>query len=379
MSPPLTTEKISLFLPNVEGGGAEKVMLKIAHGLLEKGRTVELILAQARGAYLPEIPRQLPVVDLGHSYIWAALPALVRHLRSSRPQVMLSFMEDPNLLALWARPLSGVPFRLVISVRASLAWALREVPPLRRAIKRRLLARYYPHADRVIAVSRGVADELQQLLPLPKHKIEVVYNPTLTPDLEEKARRDPGHPWLAAGQPPVILAVGRLHPQKDYPTLLRAFAQVRRHAHCRLMILGQGEERPQLEALIDELGLTEAVALPGFTDNPYASMARARLFVLSSLYEGLPNALIEALACGAPAVATDCPFGPAEILEGGRLGALVPPGDVSALALAIQHSLERPRRSCPPQALEKFRAEIVTRQYMDLLMPDAPAKPEGFA
>jgi len=191
-----------------------------------------------------------------------------------------------------------------------------------------------------VAVSRGVADDLARLTGLPREKIQVIYNPVVTPELFVKAEEPLGHPWFAAGEPPVILGVGRLHEAKDFQTLIRAFALVRKKRVARLVILGEGEERPKLEALVRELGLEEEVALPGFVDNPFKYMKRAGVFVLSSQWEGFGNVLVEAMACGTPVVSTACPSGPEEILENGRWGRLVSVGDVDALAEAIILTLD---------------------------------------
>src|SRR5690606_12307266 len=168
------------------------------------------------------------------------------------------------------------------------------------------------------------ADELSKVLDLPRNRIRVVYNPVFTEMLLQKAKEPIDHPWLQPGQPPVILGVGRLAWEKDFPTLIKAFAKVKAQMNCRLIILGEGNLRKELEFLIESLGLEESVQLPGFVENPFAWMSRASLFVLSSVSEGLPNALIQAMACGTPVVSTNCPSGPNEIMEGGKWGALVP-------------------------------------------------------
>jgi glycosyltransferase involved in cell wall biosynthesis len=195
----------------------------------------------------------------------------------------------------------------------------------------------------------------------------VVYNPVITPEIMALARQTPDHPWFAAGGPPVILAVGRLTPQKDFPTLLRAFAEVRRRRPARLLILGEGEERAALEALGADLGVAADVALPGFRENAMAYMAGSALFVLSSAWEGLPTVLIEALAAGTRVVSTDCPSGPREILQDGRLGSLVPVGDVAALADAMTAALARPAAPAPAEALTPFTRDAAVDHYLRLI------------
>jgi len=219
----------------------------------------------------------------------------------------------------------------------------------------------------VVAVSRGAADDLARTSGLPRDRVQVVYNPVLSPALMALARQAPGHPWFAPGQPPVILGVGRLTRQKDFPTLIRAFAEVRRCRSARLMILGEGEERGRLEALALELGVADDVALPGFRENAMAYMAGSALFVLSSAWEGLPTVLIEALAAGTRVVSTDCPSGPREILQDGRLGALVPVGDAVALTGAMIDALARPPSTVPLEALTPFTSEAAVDHYLRLI------------
>jgi glycosyltransferase involved in cell wall biosynthesis len=218
-----------------------------------------------------------------------------------------------------------------------------------------------------VAVSHGAADDLARSAGLPRESMEVVYNPVITPALLALARRKPDHPWFDPGQPPVILGAGRLTAQKDFATLIRAFAEVRRRRPARLIILGEGEDRTRLLALAESLGVAEGVSLPGFKENAVAYMGASAMFVLSSAWEGLPTVLIEALAAGTRVVSTDCPSGPREILQGGRLGALVPVGDAPALATAVLRGLELPASPPPPGALEPFTRDAAVDHYLRLI------------
>ena len=222
------------------------------------------------------------------------------------------------------------------ATRRGRTWKRRYLPGL--------LRHAYPMADAIVAVSDGVADRLARKTGLPRAAIRTVYNPVVVPELPALAAEPVAHPWFRPGGPPVVLGVGRLVEQKDFPTLLRAFALVRQRRPARLVILGDGpaEARRDLEAVAAGLGCAEDLDLPGFVANPFAYMARASVFALSSLHEGLPGALIQALACGCPVVSTDCPSGPSEILEHGRHGRLVPVGDHEALASAILACLDDP-------------------------------------
>jgi glycosyltransferase involved in cell wall biosynthesis len=238
-----------------------------------------------------------------------------------------------------------------------------------------LLRSAYLCADAIVAVSDGVAGDLAACARIPREHITTVYNPVVGPEIFAKARAPLDHPWFVPDAPPVILAAGRLDPQKDFATLIRAFAQVRAKRRARLLILGapslaEPDHADDLEALSDALGIAGDVAMPGFVDNPFAFMARASVFVLSSLYEGLPGVLIQALACGCPVVSTDCQSGPAEVLEGGKIGPLVPVGDWAALAEAIEQTLDHPPAREDLQAsTRRFGVEQAADRYLELLLP----------
>jgi len=359
-------ERVALFLPSLRGGGAERVMSNLARGFVERGLAVDMVLAKAEGPYLSQLPPNVCMVDLGAARVLTSLPGLVHYLRRERPQALLSALDHANVVALWARALARVPTRVVVSVRSNTSWSTRYAPTLRARLAPLWIRPFYPWADVVVTISQGVADDLARLTGLSREKMRVIYNPVVTPEIFSKAQEPLDHPWFAPGQPPVVLGVGRLTIQKDFPTLIRAFALVRAQRPARLMILGEGEERPKLEALVRELGLEQDVALPGFVGNPYAYMARASVFVLSSLWEGFGNVLVEAMALGTPVVSTDCPSGPAEILEGGKWGKLVPVGDAAGLSEAVLRCLDGAKPDTVPRALD-FSLEKILQEYADAL------------
>ena len=363
-------EKVALFLPSLRGGGAERVMVNLARGFYDQGINVDLVLAKAEGPYLSEVPAGVRVIDLHSSRVLFSLPGLVRYLRRERPQSILSAMDHANIVAIWARKLSGVSCRVVVSVRANLTQSIAHSTKFRGRLMPNFIRIFYPWADEIVTVSNGVADDFASITGLQRERIQVIYNPVVTPEILEKAEEPLNHPWFAPGEPPVILSVGRLAKQKDYPTLIRAFALVHRECPARLMILGEGEERPKLEALIQELGLDDDISLPGFVDNPYAYMARVAVFVLSSAWEGFGNVLVEAMAVGTPVVATDCPSGPAEILEGGKWGKLVPVGDIEKIAKAIIETLEDLNRPDVTKRAQDFGIEKPVQAYLEVLLGD---------
>lgn len=226
----------------------------------------------------------------------------------------------------------------------------------------------FPYASHFVAVSRGVADDLAMTVDVPSDRITTIYNPVVTPNLHIEAAETPDHPWFRDDGAPVLLAVGRFEKQKDYPTLIRAFAQLAARRPCRLVILGEGSQRTEVEGLVKKLDLTNQVSLPGWAENPFTFMSRASLFVLSSIYEGLPTVLVEALACGCPCVSTDCPSGPAEILLNGEIGPLVPVGDSAALAEAMERVLNAPPdRGLLQQRAAYFSADRAVAAYEDLI------------
>jgi len=419
-APPATAgrerRRIALFLHNLEARGAEVSMLRAAGRLVELGHKVDLVLCEAKGALLEQVPPGVEVVTLKPgSQLWARglvvradpaglaayaravvlprkpphrlryLAGLARYLRKARPDGLISALTNANLLAVWARRLTGVPVRLVVSHRNTLSESIRDAGGGTGSWRQRYLPeavrRGYAQADAIAVVSNGVGADLARTAGLRREAITTVYNPVMAGDIDAKARAAVDHPFFAPGEPPVVLGVGALIEQKDFATLVRAFARLRGKRRARLVILGEGRKpeetaaaRRRLTELAEALGVAADVAFPGFVANPYAFMARAAVFVLSSRFEGLPGVLIQALACGCPAVSTDCPHGPREILEDGRFGRLVPMDDAAAMAAAIEATLDDP----PPRKVLRergamFSVERAVDAYLDLLWPGSSA------
>ena len=364
---------IAFYLPSLVGGGAERVIVNLAEGIVERGLPVDLVLAAAEGPLLEQVPRGARVVDLGAGRVMRSLRPLAAYLRRERPRVLVSSMGHANLVAVWAGRLAGGVAPVIVTEHNTLSEEVRRQGALVGRLWPVLLGAFYPWATRIVAVSRGAADDLAHTAGLARDRVEVIYNPVITPKMRALAARRPEHPWFAPAQPPVILGAGRLTRQKDFPTLVRAFAEVRRQRAARLVILGEGEDRPALEALAAELGVAADVALPGFQENALAYMAGSALFVLSSAWEGLPTVLIEALAAGTQVVSTDCPSGPREILQDGRLGALVPVADPDTLATAILRALDRPAAPLAGDALLPYTREASVTHYLRVI--DAACSP----
>lgn len=371
--------KVAIYLPSLEGGGAERVTVTLANAFAERGIDVDLVLAQATGPYMSHVSPAVHVVDLKASRVLASIPGLVSYLRRVRPAAMLSVLNHANVVAVAARLLSFGSTRLVLSEHNTLSRAVGNGKSPRALAEVGIMKISYGLADGIVGVSNGVADDLARSIGFPRHKITTVYNPIDAPQIRARSQDQVDHPWFAPGQPPVILGIGRLTPQKNFAHLLNAFARLRqtRQGELRLMILGEGELRGELEAQVAALGLQDCVAMPGFVSNPYAYVRSGALFVLSSSWEGLPTVLIEAMACGARVVSTDCPSGPEEILENGKWGRLVPMGDVDALAQAMDTALADPR---PPAVFERamhFSVDASVAGYLELLRVKAPLAEEA--
>lgn len=358
--------RVALFLPTLRGGGAERVLLTLAHGFAERGLAVDLVLPRAEGVYLTQVAAGVRVIDLGARSVLPSLPALTRYLRRERPTALLSTLWHANIVAVFARRLARVRTRVILREANTPSRITQALPRLTRVGMPLLIRWFYRWADEVVAVSEGVAKDLELTAKLPRARIHVLPNPVLTPDLPRLAAEPLDDPWFALGEPPVILGVGRLELQKDFPTLIRAFAAVRAQRPVRLVILGEGKERDHLESLLDGLQVREDARLPGFVANPFVYMARAGVFVLSSAWEGMPGVLIQALASGAPVVATDCESGPREVLHNGRFGRLVPVGDANSLAEAISDTLDGPRCPLPDEVLRPFAQSAAVKGYLRL-------------
>ena len=240
----------------------------------------------------------------------ASVPKLARYIRERRPSVLVSSMGHNNIAAVLAGRLTGGPTRIVICQHNSLAAECGPGRPLRFRLLPLAYRALLPFAHASIAVSAGVAREIEWMCARPSGSVHTIYNPAWSPSHANAALDPAPHPWLEDGSGPVIVGIGRLVAQKDFATLIDAFARVRHHTPARLLILGEGPERPALESRIAGLGLAQACRLPGFVHNPFAAMARASLVVLSSRYEGFGNVLVEAMGCGTPVVSTNCPRGP---------------------------------------------------------------------
>ncbi len=359
---------IAVFIPSLRGGGVERNMLNLTRGMADAGYAVDLVLVSAEGPFLKMVDERVRVVDLKSARVISALPKLIRYLKDARPEALLSGMGHANIIAVIARRLAGAHCRLVVSEHTMISvFAGVAGTPLTKTIP--VLSRwFYPRADGVVAVSEDVGRDLRKASGLPGDLITVIPNPVVTPDLVEELARRANHHFFDAGSPPVILGVGRLSPEKGFDVLIRAFGLLLETTDARLLIVGEGEERPGLEALAAELQLSDKVELPGFVDSVPSYISQAAVVVMPSRIEGFGNALVEAMAGGIPVVATDCPGGPSDILDQGKYGPLVPSDDPGALAAGIEKAMGDP---IPADVLKTRAAEYtldrVVVRYLEVL------------
>lgn len=360
--------RIALFIPTLNGGGAERVMLNLGKEIASRGYPVDLVVGRASGPLLDEVPAAVRLIDLKCSRILATLPHLVQYLRTTRPVGLLSTIGHANVIALWARILSRVPVRIIVRETSTPSEAGAHARLLRSRFMPFLAKVFYPGADGIVAASQGMAEDIAHVFQIPRERIEVIYNPAISAELFRQSTEPITHPWFQPGAPPVVLGIGRLHRAKDFPLLIKAFSLLKDRCQARLVILGEGEERLELGAKARALGVEAEVDLPGFVSNPFPYMRQAGVFVLSSAWEGLPNALIQALALGTPVVSTDCRSGPREILKEGTLGELIPVGNPEVMSKTIEAVLGGKRFPVQESDLDRFRSDAVTQKYLDLIL-----------
>lgn len=355
---------VSIFLPDLRGGGAEKLHLSLAQYWLEKGVGVDFVLMRAAGELLPNVPAGAHITSLEASRTISSLAPAVRYLRDSRPAAVLVAMWPLTTAVVMAAALARSPARIVVSEHNNMTAQYAGWGKIHNLAMRASMAWTYRHADAVVAVSDGVARDIGRLAFVERDKIDVIFNPACVGN----TRSDRGADQMVGR---VILSVGSLKEQKNHELLIRAFARLAAgFDDYKLRILGEGGLRPHLEALVLELGLSGSVELPGFVHDVASEYQKADLFVLSSDYEGFGNVVVEALEQGTPVVSTDCPSGPREILEDGKYGTLVPVGDVEALAKAMDGalSLEHDREALKRRA-QDFSVDKAADAYLDLLLP----------
>ena len=371
-APSSDADRIAIFTSSLDSGGAQRAMVMLARGLAARGHGVDFLAARARGPFREWLPEGCRLIDLQSERVLPTLPGVVRYLRGTRPRALISALDYVNLVAIAAQRIARVRAPVIVTEQNTPS-ALAPLVHTRRG--RHLLRGIrlgYPRADRVIAVSEGVREDLVDALGIPDEKVDVIFHAVLGDELAQRSAEPVDHPWFLPGAPPVVVAIGRLSSQKDYPTMIRAFARVRQERDARLVILGDGPLRGEVENEIEAHGLGKDVWLAGFVENPYAYLAKSSVFALSSLCEGLPTVVIEALYSGCRIVSTDCPSGPNELLDGGRFGRLVRMGDDAAFAQGVIDALDGEVPAPPVESWQPYRVETVAERYEALLDELAP-------
>ena len=396
---------VAFLLNDFAFGGAERVVITLCNAMATRGIRVELLLSKKQGPLIDTLSDAVEITLLPASGRWRWMPALTKlaktspalrsyllaqsppgfvrrlpalrdYLRKERPDALFSTLTGNNLLAAWAAELAKVPTRIVLRIATTLSVDFAQDRKASPPVSPALLRQWYPRAHRIVCVSQGVKRDLESFIGRAVPSAETIYNPLDLQRIAHLSKAPVAHSWLNGEGIDCIVALGRLEPAKDYSTLLRAFARLDAERPSRLIILGEGSERGKLSALAEELGIADRVDLHGNVTNPFSFLAHADLYVLSSAYEGCPNALMEAMACGCRVVSTDCPSGPRELLQDGAIGPLVPVGDAETLAAAMAAELTSP---VTPENTKTHAAEYalpsIVERYLKTLYPNGPNHP----
>lgn len=365
---PNNREKIAIYISFSGEGGVERMISNLIHEFVRLGHPVDLLLIKAKGEHLSRLPKEVNVIKLGSDHSAFTLLPLIRYLRKEQPKCLLAAKHRAIVIAVLARMFAKTTTRIVGRLGTNLSRALEGKSALRKWLWHAPMRKIYPRVDQIIPVSEGVLEDVASITGLGSDKLHVIRNPVITPEMYTLADQPAEHPWFNDGGAPIILGAGRFTRQKDFITLIKAFAKVRKQRECRLVLLGHGALQDEYQRLAAELEVSDDLSMPGFASNPYPYMKQAALFVLSSAWEGSPNVLSEALAQGTPVVATDCPSGPREALRGGEVAPLVKVGDTNAMAAAMVEMLDQPPAAESLQeAVAEYTAEISAQRYLQAL------------
>lgn len=360
--------KILFVIPSLTGGGAERVLILLLKYLDRSRFKLVLVVFNSENAYQRDWSPDVPVICLNRKNrfdLFRVLWTLSRIIKRENPSLFFSFLTYTNCLAMLAHNLANSRVPLLLSEHTNPKRSLKNQKF--KKIKKILIRNFYPKATGIIAVSQGVKEDLVNNYEVQQDKCFVIYNMVDIEKIKELTNKEVDHPWFEEDIP-IIITCGHLKAAKNYPLLLRAMSLVLKKGSARLLVLGEGEKRSPLEKYAKELGVSRDVTFLGFQSNPFRYISRATVFVLSSLWEGFGNVIIEAMACGAPVISTRCPYGPEEIITDGVNGLLVPVGDVNALAKAILRLLkDDPLRKRLAKAgkkrAEDFRVEKMVGEY----------------
>jgi len=363
----LAKPKIAFVLPSLRGGGAERVVLNIIRELERKSHNIDLVLVEASGEFLNDVPSTITIIDLGTKRTYRSIFPLINYLSKEKPQIVFPSLPHISVVTLVARFLSNSKCVVIPIEHNTLSQSALHATTLRGRLLPYFMRIAYKLADRIIAVSVGVGNDLVDLVGINRSNLSIIYNPVISQQLIESSYEETDNPWLLDSKHPVILGAGRFTQAKGFDVLVNAFALLRKSRSARLILIGDGPERENLKSLIVKHGLEMDVSMPGFISNPYVYFRQSSIFVLSSIWEGLPTVLIEALACGTRIISTDCPSGPNEILENGKWGVLVPVGDIASLAEQMSTLLDQPKPKPCTSSWRKFTVDNSTKAYEELV------------
>lgn len=368
---------IAVYCGPFDGGSTAKIAARLANAFAERGHPTDLLVTRSREPIPEPTGSGVRVIPMGAMAALVRVPAMALYLRRRRPAAVLTHRIREDVFTLKAARLAGTGTPAFVTVHGPLGVKLDHLPGAKGRRRRAEVLRWYPRNRGIVAISEETATDLRALLG-PDAPVTVIPNPIVTPQMIEAAQAPLDHPWFRPGAPPVLVFAGRLEREKDLPTLLRAFAILREGLDCRLLIIGDGRLRAQVESERHALGLGDRVALSGWQANPYPYLRQARLVVLSSVWDALPTVLIEALALGTPVVSTDCGAGPREILDGGRYGPLVPPQEPQGLAAALARTLADPLpREVLREGGRRYEVGRNAELYLRLMLGSAGAESHG--
>jgi glycosyltransferase involved in cell wall biosynthesis len=359
-------KRICIFPDRLDNGGVGRYAINLAEALVAQGAQVDLFVTATTGELFPQRPKEARLFIGGGSTKRSIIP-FYKYLQAEQPDLLITANAYIDVVGIVTSFLARVPTKQAVTIHTARSADDMSGKKRLKQIYEYLCRWFYPQADYIVAVSNAVAQDTTNYFNI-KKPIKVIYNPVVTPSLYVKSEATAEHLFFKKKDSPVLLAIGRMTPQKDFATLLHAFAEVREHTPVKLLILGEGEDRPMLETLARDLGLGDDLSMPGFVDNPYPYIKHADVLVSSSAWEGLPTVMIEALALGTPVVATDCPGGSREILQDGEYGQLVEMRNPLALANAVMATLTTP--SDKAKLIERgqvFSMKASAKGYLNLL------------
>lgn len=365
-----TPKVISFFISSMSDGGAERVTLNLVNNLARRyPYEVDLVLASASGPFVNQIDEKVTVVDLEAANTRSSLFKLSRYIRTRRPIAVVAAMHHANIVALIANKICfNHSTKVIATLHINLSISLENPTNIRGKYILPAIRITYRWAHAIVGVSQGVVDDFLKHVESAKPNISVIFNPVITAELKRKSKHEVNHRWLQDKSKQTVLAAGRLGKQKNFELLIDAFKLIENETTASLLILGEGDSRKLLQKRIIDYELESRIELIGFVENPYAYMSQANVFVMSSIFEGLPTVLIEALYCGATLVSTDCPSGPREILNDGEFGTLVPTQDIVALSQGILDALQHPKNPAGERAWLPYEEDHVADQYLNIVL-----------